>query len=88
MQNFALLVDVADTVTGVLSGQWFCDFDWLICDWVRGPTVLMHLGIIWRALLCPISVCGSPVALLNFQVPPPPRLLQVMFPGSKKKDPR
>lgn len=27
MKSFALLVDVADTVIGVLNGEWPCDFD-------------------------------------------------------------
>jgi hypothetical protein len=36
---------------------------WLICDWVRDLTVPMH-----RGPLCPISIYGSPVALLKFQM--------------------
>jgi hypothetical protein len=36
--------------------------------------------------LCPISIYGSPVALLNFQMAP--RLILLMSSGSKKKEPR
>ena len=36
--------------------------------------------------LCPISVYGSPVALLKFQMAP--RLILLMSSGSKKKEPR
>jgi hypothetical protein len=36
--------------------------------------------------LCPISIYGSPVALLNFQMAP--RLILLMSSGPKKKDPR
>jgi hypothetical protein len=36
--------------------------------------------------LCPISIYGSPVALLKFQMAP--RLILLMSSGSKKKEPR
>ena len=87
MKSFALLVDVADTVTGVLNGEWPCDFDWLI---------EMRLGSrhyrpdaprsYMTGSMCPISVYGGPVVLLNFRMPP--RLFFVMSSGSKKKEPR
>ena len=36
--------------------------------------------------MCPISIYGSPVALLKFQMAP--RLILLMYSGSKKKEPR
>ena len=36
--------------------------------------------------LCTISVYGSPVALLNFQMAP--KMIHLMSSGSKKKEPR
>jgi len=56
--------------------------DRLICDWVRDLTVPMHLV----CPLCPISIYGSPVALLKFQMAP--RLILLMSSGSKQKEPR
>jgi hypothetical protein len=48
------------------------------CIWVRGLAAPMHLGP-----LCPISDQGSPVALLKLQMAP--RLILLIFSGSKKK---
>ena len=56
------------------------------CDWVWDLTVPMHLGLNWGGPLCPISIYGSPVALLKFQMAP--RLILLMSSGSKKEEPR
>jgi len=36
--------------------------------------------------LCPISIYGSPIALLKFQMAP--RFMLLMYTGSKEKGPR
>jgi len=69
-------------VTATRFRRFACSTRWLIgliCIWVRALTVPMHLGLNWRALcapyqltgpLCPISIQGSPVTLLKFQIAP------------------
>jgi len=46
--------------------------------------VQTHLGI--NGPFCPISIYGSPVTLLKFQMTP--KLILLMSSGSKKKEPR
>jgi hypothetical protein len=61
--------------------------DWMIGIWVQALTVPMHLGL--NGPFVPhnlISIHGSPVPLLKFQMAPRPKLL--MSSGSKKKEPR
>ena len=56
----------------------------LIYDWVRDLTVPMHLGLNLRAPFCPVSIHGSHVALLEFQMAS--RLILLMSSDSKKKE--
>jgi len=60
--------------------------DWLICDWVWDLMVPTHVGLSLRALCALVSIYGSPVALLKFQMAP--RLILLISSGSKKKEPR
>jgi hypothetical protein len=53
---------------------------------VWGSTSPMQLGLKQRALCAPAVSHGSPAALLKFQVLP--RLMFLMFSGSKKKEPK
>jgi hypothetical protein len=53
--------------------------DQLICDWVRDHTVLTHLVLnLW-------AICGSPVALLKFQMAP--RLILFMSLDPRRRSP-
>ena len=56
---------------------------WLIYDWIRDLMVPMHLGLNWRALFAPISIHGSPVTLLKFQMAS--SLMLLTSSGSKKE---
>ena len=58
--------------------------DWLIVIGLETLEQQSSHKLIWG--LCPISIYGSPVALLKFQMAP--RLMLLMSSGSKKKEPR
>ena len=56
---------------------------WLMYDCVQDLTVPMYMGLKWWGPLCPISIQGSPVTLLQFQMSP--RLIRLRPSGSKKE---
>ena len=82
----SLFHDNKDKTTTYIWGCCRCSH-WAVtlCSNSNG-SVVHELGNWLTGHLCPISVYGSPVTLLKFQMAP--KLIHLMSSGSKKKEPR